>query len=144
MMEKKKNDGKKQKRNYCNPGNFSKLKKFSKLMILAFHIYKAINFHNLERFTVHFNPGTLNSKLLIFINSKNLRTIRKLIAYENFQDYSMQNQLVFSTSFSSLLLSFFPNIRDCFLRKTSKKRDIATHSIFLVLYVKHCFRFEYQ
>ena len=30
------------------------------------------------------------SKLLIFINSKNLRTIRKLIAYENFQDYSSQ------------------------------------------------------
>ena len=29
-------------------------------------------------------------KLLIFINSKNLRTIRKLIAYENFQDCSKQ------------------------------------------------------
>ena len=27
-------------------------------------------------------------KLLILVNSKNLRTIRKLIAYENFQDYS--------------------------------------------------------
>ena len=27
------------------------------------------------------------SKLLIFINPKNLRTIRKLVAYENFQDY---------------------------------------------------------
>ena len=37
---------------------------------------------------VHFNRGTRTSKLLIFINSKNLRTIRKLIAYENFQDYS--------------------------------------------------------
>ena len=31
----------------------------------------------------------LFGKLLIFINSKNLRTIRKLIAYENFQDYSI-------------------------------------------------------
>ena len=28
------------------------------------------------------------SYLTIFINSKNLRTIRKLITYENFQDYS--------------------------------------------------------
>ena len=28
-------------------------------------------------------------KGLILVNSKNLRTIRKLIAYENFQDYSM-------------------------------------------------------
>ena len=36
----------------------------------------------------HFNPGNLLSKLLIFINSKNLRTIRKLVAYGNFQDYS--------------------------------------------------------
>ena len=57
-------------------------------MILAFHI-KAINFHNLERFTVRFNPGIPISKLLIFINSKNLRTERKLIVHENFQDYSM-------------------------------------------------------
>ena len=31
----------------------------------------------MERFTVHFNPEILISKLLIFINSKNLRTIRK-------------------------------------------------------------------
>ena len=30
----------------------------------------------------------LISKLLILVNSNNLRTIRKLIAYENFQDYS--------------------------------------------------------
>ena len=37
---------------------------------------------------MHFNHGILISKLLIFINSKNLRTIRKLIAYENFEDYS--------------------------------------------------------
>ena len=37
-------------------------------------------------------PQFLNScisKLLIFINSKNLRTIRKWIVYENFQDYSI-------------------------------------------------------
>ena len=33
-------------------------------------------------------PGILISKLWIFINHNNLRTIRKLIAYENFQDYS--------------------------------------------------------
>ena len=57
-------------------------------MILAFHI-KAINNHNLERFTLHFNPGILISNLLIFINPKNLRTIRKLVAYESFHDYSI-------------------------------------------------------
>ena len=50
---------------------------------------EAINFHNLDHFAVHFNPGIPISKLLIFINSKNLRTIRKLIAFENFQDYSI-------------------------------------------------------
>ena len=55
-------------------------------------------FRNLERFTVHFKPGILISKLLIFIISKNLRTIRKLIAYENFQDYS---------SFTSFLFFFY-------------------------------------
>ena len=37
---------------------------------------------------MHFNPENLISKLLILVNFKNLRTIRKLIAYENFQDYS--------------------------------------------------------
>ena len=42
----------------------------------------------LERFTVHCNPENSISKLLILVNSKNLRTIRKLIAYENFQVYS--------------------------------------------------------
>ena len=62
-------------------------------MILAFH--KLLIFITWERFTVHFNPGTLNSKLLIFINSKNLRTIRKLIAYENFQDYSTHEEPLF-------------------------------------------------
>ena len=35
------------------------------------------------------------NKLLIFINSKNLRTIRKLIAYENSQDYSRRFSLLF-------------------------------------------------
>ena len=40
-----------------------------------------------------FNPGILISKLLIFINSKNLRTIRKLIACKNFQDYSISTDL---------------------------------------------------
>ena len=61
------------------------------------------NFHNLERFTVHFNPGTLNSKLLIFINSKNLRTTRKLITYENFQDYSICEPILYNV-FSHILL----------------------------------------
>ena len=35
---------------------------------------------------MHFNPEKLISKLLIFINCKNLLIIRNLIAYENFQD----------------------------------------------------------
>ena len=74
-----------QKHSYCNPGNFNKL---INLVNWWFGISKAINFHNLERFTEHFNPGILISKLLIFINSKNLRTIRKLIANEYFQNYS--------------------------------------------------------
>ena len=56
-------------------------------MILAFH--KPLIFTTGGHgFTVHFNLGKFISKLLIFINSENLRTIRKLIAYENFQDYS--------------------------------------------------------
>ena len=42
---------------------------------------------------------------------------------------------------------FFSNIRDCFLRKTSKncekKPERESCSIVLVLYVEHCFRFEY-
>ena len=63
------------------------------MMILAFH-NKAINFHNLERFRVHFKPGILISKLLIFINSKNLRTMRKLMAYENFQEYCSRKRCV--------------------------------------------------
>ena len=65
-------------------------------MVLAFHnLLIFINFHNLKRFTVHFNPGILISKLhvLIFIKFKNLRTIRKLIACENFQDYSIAGLL---------------------------------------------------
>ena len=55
--------------------------KFSKLLNLViddFGISWATNFHNWERFTVHFNPGKLLGKLLIFIYSKNLRTIRTL------------------------------------------------------------------
>ena len=43
---------------------------------------------------MHFNTGKLLSKLLFFINSKNLRTIRKLIAYENFQDYSSMSETI--------------------------------------------------
>ena len=45
---------------------------------------------------MHFNPGNLNSNLLIFLSSKNLRTIRKMFAYKNFQEYS-----------TCLLLAFF-------------------------------------
>ena len=42
----------------------------------------------------------------------------------------IQNQC-FRRSSPSLLLSFFPNIRDCFLRK--KKRELATQSSFLCM-----------
>ena len=40
------------------------------LRLYLFTVHKEpvyINFHNLERFTVHFNPGILISKLIIFI-----------------------------------------------------------------------------
>ena len=71
---------------YCNPGSFSKL-----INLINWRFWHFTNFHKWERtcFTVHFIPGKLISKLLIFINSKNLRTIRKLTAYENFQDCAL-------------------------------------------------------
>ena len=49
----------------------------------------------------------------------------------------------FSLAFTG---NFFPNIRDCFLRTSQnceKSLREKSHSIFLVLYVEHCFRFDY-
>ena len=56
-----------------------------------FGVSYATYFHKWDSgfFTFHFNPGKLVSKLYIFISSTNLRTMRKLIAYEYFQGYGI-------------------------------------------------------
>ena len=56
-------------------------------MILAFRKLLIFISGSVSQYTLIL--GNLISKLLISINPKNLRTIRKLTAYENFQDYSI-------------------------------------------------------
>ena len=59
--------------------------RISKFTILAFHKLLIFISWSVSQYTLILKT----SKLLILVNSKNLRTLRKLIAYENFQDYSM-------------------------------------------------------
>ena len=75
---------------YCNPGNFSELIKFINFRLWRFIIMKS---KQLIFITGNVSLYTLGLEKLIsklFIHKfKSLRTIRKLIAYKNFQDYSM-------------------------------------------------------